>query len=177
MHEATYKDPEQYGQIIIAWYEGKTIQFFSKLDEEWVDRSYPTRMPKDRNARYRVKPETIEVNGKIVPAPFKGELKRDQTYYKVYEHNGLHKVGLCENYTPSTGKMHVESGMVHLTGENAEAHAGALNVKTEIIRLFNAHLYDRVVLVNEVSEKSSANLELTFDKYSGKLLSANVIGG
>lgn len=115
--------PHPQAEILRAIADGKTVQMSNK-DYEWVDAglkclvNYPT-------GAFRIKPETININGHEVPAPVREPLKRGQTYWLVR---------CCSTVGSESQTWHgdpqdflwLKNGLIHLHHKNADAHTEAL---------------------------------------------------
>lgn len=110
-------------EILRAIADGKTVQ---RLKDRglWVDASlnclcnYPT-------GSFRIKPETITINGHEVPAPVREPLKPHQTYWVA----GPDRECIAERFkwTDDPIENHwFKRGLIHLSEEAAIAHAEAL---------------------------------------------------
>lgn len=170
---------QEYAAIVQAWADGKELQFLDDAGD-WTDRSDSDDFPLLSVVKYRVKPEVILVNGIEVPKPFDGVLDNEQDYFLVETFDSEYGVTACDNINMSTGELHVRSGMVHLALSSAELHAKALNTKPEPKVLVH-EVVSNISSTSKLSyflypkESEPANLRLSFDEVTGKLLSAEVI--
>lgn len=112
----------KHKDLIIAWANGETIQFWSGDRRSWLDILEPNF---NSDAKFRVKPEIIIINGIEVPAPERQELSEGTRYYMPQ----LMSAELCNWYEwadDDLDKRVLSRGTVHLTKESAVQHAKAL---------------------------------------------------
>jgi len=86
------------------------------------------------NCEYRRKPRTININGHAVPEPVRHALAERDHYYFVdfgslFVSNGANDSQWYE--ASGVSQFRLQSGIIHLTREAAEAHAKALLSFTE----------------------------------------------
>lgn len=77
---------------------------------------------------YKIKPKTITVNGFEIPEPVREELILGQ-YYFIPSPTNFEEEDLFEDYywdSDRNDKSFLERGVIHLTKENAIAHAKAM---------------------------------------------------
>lgn len=77
---------------------------------------------------YKIKPKTITVNGFEILAPVRVELN-DNEYYYIPSPTNFNKDVFSECFvwdSDNSDKMFLERGLIHLTKENATAHAKAM---------------------------------------------------
>lgn len=112
----------KHKDLIIAWANGETIQFWGGDKHGWLDVLEPNF---NSDAKFRVKPEIIIINGIEVPTPVRQELSEGTRYYIPQ----LMSAELCNWYEWTDGpadKRALSRGTVHLTKESAVQHAKAL---------------------------------------------------
>lgn len=119
----------KYAHILRAIADGNVVQWRDS-NGEWNDESENTILREVVNEdyspeRYRVKPDTITINGVEVPEPVRDQLAIG-TYYWLVDASADTKT---RNYSWSDHGMDfnwIKSGLIHLTKEAAEQHARAL---------------------------------------------------
>lgn len=80
----------------------------------------------DKNS-WRIKPETIHINGIEVPMPEKYELPPKVKYFLPSFNNLLDTCTICSTwYGNPVDHQRLKAGIIHLTQENAITHAKAL---------------------------------------------------
>ncbi|QPB42182.1 hypothetical protein [Rodentibacter haemolyticus] len=80
--------------------------------------------------QYRRKPKTILINGIEVPEPVREPLHKGDTYYTPdFDKNMYSALGWCDD---DYDIEYLRNGIIHLTKENAIAHAKALISFTEV---------------------------------------------
>jgi len=121
--------PHPQADILIAIAHGKTVQMRRKKHaEEWRTPENPLCFLGDScvdGYEWRVKPETITINGHEVPCPVREPLEKGQVYWCVAPDS--------DTYTDTflwgdddLDKRLLRRGLIHLTKEAAVAHAEAL---------------------------------------------------
>lgn len=108
---------------------GEVIQI-EHLSGSWDECSWDARIYWYFDKQFRIKPKQININGNLINAPIKDKLKSGDdywfvnilTYAKVYE-------SVWEN--DSIDNSRLDRGLIHLTKEDALAHANALLSFTE----------------------------------------------
>lgn len=115
--------PHPQADILQAIADGKTVQM-SNEDYEWVDAdlkclvNYPT-------GAFRIKPETININGREVPCPVREPLQEGDVYFIANLYN--ESFVTSNTWTEcSAAMLWLGRGLIHLTPEAAIAHAEAL---------------------------------------------------
>lgn len=131
---------------VLAFKQGKQIQCKLRTGdwEDWEATQYPTLYfgpwYHSPDYQWRVKPETVEfefdsevvkvVKVKVeIPAPFKGELEKNQAYFKLSKHSPRVPwfIASCTNLNMDVGKMDVKHSIVYLNKETAEKAKDILN--------------------------------------------------
>ena len=112
----------KHKDVIIAWANGETIQFWSGDRYGWLDVLEPNF---NSDTKFRVKPKTISINGIEVPAPEQQALDTGTIYYMPSLLNST-LFGCCSWDNDGEDKRTLSRGLVHLTKEAAEQHAKAL---------------------------------------------------
>lgn len=113
-----------HADVIIAWAEGKEIQVANQDKENWRDVS-ENELYFRTDFRYRIKPETILVNGIEVPKPETEAPEEGEDYYTPQPCN-------FDFFTRATwwgteyDVMRLNRGLVHLLKENAIKHGEAM---------------------------------------------------
>jgi hypothetical protein len=130
--------PHPQADILRAIADGKTVQMRSRLrPTTWHDEPTPFEYLSDELFEWRIKPETITINGHEVPAPVREPLENGQVYWQV----SLGNDDMCFQYAwrgDYSGDMLLlkrgllKRGLIHLTREAAIAHAEALLSFTRI---------------------------------------------
>lgn len=117
-------------EVLQALIDGQEVEYRNCMSE-WCDLNSGTlsiRSLIDESVQFRIKlekQETITVGDVPFPKPYQGEMKYDQVYYyAVMDFNSLFDRNVWENDTADLSLM--KKGLVHLTKENAIAHAKAL---------------------------------------------------
>ena len=109
----------KHKDLIIAWANGETIQFWGY---GWIDVLEPNF---NSDAKFRVKPKTISINGIEVPTPEQQKLSEGTRYYvPCLEADDW--INWYEWSDASIDKRVLGLGIIHLTREAAEQHAKAL---------------------------------------------------
>jgi hypothetical protein len=118
--------PHPQADILIAIARGKTVQMRNALRESkiWHDEPTPFEYLSDDRFEWRIKPETITINGHEVPAPVR-ESSPDVEYWCV-DLNSKMRAHRNDFYGDETQERCLKLGLVHLTQEAAIAHAEAL---------------------------------------------------
>jgi len=117
--------PHPQADTLIAIAHGKTVQMRRKKHaEEWRTPENPLRFLGDScvdGYEWRVKPETITINGREVPCPVREPLEIGTKYYRtIVSHVESTWLGWeCD-------KAELKDGVIHLAEEAAIAHAEAL---------------------------------------------------
>lgn len=112
----------KHKDVIIAWANGETIQFWGGDRHGWLDVLEPNF---NSDAKFRVKPKTISINGLKVPEPIRTKPKRKTTYYVP---DVLGYDFYLSDWWSDTGQdlEFLNLGLIHLTKEAAIQHAKAL---------------------------------------------------
>lgn len=114
-----------YAEILRAIADGKQIQ--SKLEGEWVDRSYPMALQDislnriDRDS-IRVKPKTIRIGEFDVPEPLRVAPEIGTEYWVMDLREAFGS--FWEDHALDFDRL--SQGRIHLSEESAELHAKAL---------------------------------------------------
>lgn len=124
------KNMKQHPQaeILRAIADGKTVQMRNALrgSQVWTDEPTPFEYLSDDRFEWRVKPETININGHEVPRPVREPLTEDQDFYVV----AVTQIRRprCFRWNPDSDVMQswLKRGLIHLTEAAAIAHAEAL---------------------------------------------------
>lgn len=124
--------PHKHKDLIIVWANGGTIQWWSDGQQSWRDvhqsNLYQSNLYQpdfNCDAKFRVKPKTISINGIEVPAPEQQALDTGTIYYMPSLLNST-LFGCCSWDNDGEDKRTLSRGLVHLTKEAAEQHAKAL---------------------------------------------------
>lgn len=119
--------PQETLQALI---DGKDVEYRNCMGE-WCDLNLNTscvRLLVNKSAQFRIKSkkqEILTVGGVSFPKPYQGEMEYDQFYYyPTIDFKSLFDRNVWENDTADLSLM--KKGLVHLTKENAIAHAKAL---------------------------------------------------
>lgn len=120
--------PHPKAEILRAIADGKIVQRRNALyiKDDWFDDDNPLVYLTDDTFEWRVKPETITINGHEVPAPVREPLKEDQEFFMA---DGTQVTNPVRFYWSSKSRsmlVWLERGLIHLTEEAAIAHAEAL---------------------------------------------------
>jgi hypothetical protein len=116
------KDCKKNAEAYLNWevkYNGSRWKILSK-NPEW-----------HKNAEYRRKPKTININGFEVPEPVREPLEAGQEYYAPCLDIGSLYCNFTWNYDNYDFKL-LERGIIHLDKESAIKHAKALLSFTEV---------------------------------------------
>lgn len=124
---------KQYKHIFNALVNGQQIEYFH--NGNWYSKEPHTALnlvnlgaaPED----FRIKPKTININGHEVPEPVREPLENGQEYY-FQEITAEYLVDTSCWGDTSCDKFLLNSGLIHLTREAAEAHAKALLSFTQV---------------------------------------------
>lgn len=119
-----------YAEVLRAIADGRAVQMPTYSRESWAEISPANVLPLIANRKtspdqFRIKPDTITINGREVPAPIKVALKDGQDYWYA----GL---GGAEDWDKDTWISHevddarLSRGLIHLSEEAARQHAEAL---------------------------------------------------
>lgn len=114
--------PHKHKDLIVAWANGETIQYWNDELQSWRNCSHP-----DFNfdCKLRVKPKIILINGIEVPAPEQQALDIGTLYYTPSMWSDYqYRRWLWTN--DGEDKRSLSRGLVHLTKEAAEQHTKAL---------------------------------------------------
>ena len=112
----------KHKDLIIAWANGETIQFWGGDRYCWLDVLEPNF---NSDAKFRVKPDIILINGIEVPAPVRQELSEGTRYYTPQLMSA--ELYYWEEWSDEPmDKRALSRGTVHLTKEAAIQHAKAL---------------------------------------------------
>lgn len=112
----------KHKDVIIAWANGETIQFWCGDRYCWLDVLEPNF---NYESKFRVKPEIILINGIEVPAPVTDKLELHQSYYTP----SLVGFSFYNQRAWSNSVLdgdNLRRGIVHLSEEAAKVHAKAL---------------------------------------------------
>lgn len=117
-----------YADVLRGIAEGKEVEWRS--EHTWKAASAPEALEWIADRLYRpdelrIKPDTITINGREVPAPVSEALKRRQPYWLA---TPLVASGATEyHWDDTTAEFRwLKHGLIHLTEEAARAHAEAL---------------------------------------------------
>lgn len=121
--------PHPQAEWLIAIAQGKIVQMRRKEHaEEWRTPENPLRFIGDScvaEYEFRIKPETITINGHEVPCPVREPLGAGQGFWLA---DTTHTC-LCAWYAWSSTTLYrswLDLGLIHSTKEAASAHAEAL---------------------------------------------------
>ena len=122
-----------YAEILLAIAEGKDIQW-QEMHGTWEPQSHSETLSEIARkacgpSRYRVKPPTISISGKEVPAPLKeAPIYGTVTYYPSFslENPGSIWVESFEYRSTGNQEQLLDHGLLHETAAGAQAHAMAL---------------------------------------------------
>lgn len=122
--------PHKHADILIAIAQGKTVQMRRKgetgPDNDWWESANVLQYINDENREFRIKPETMTINGHEVPCPVREPLAEDQDFYVV----AVTQIRRprCFRWNPDSDVMQswLKRGLIHLTEAAAIAHAEAL---------------------------------------------------
>lgn len=115
-------------EILRAIADGKTVQMRNAVnleDNEWWEPSDALGYINSGKHEFRVKPETITINGHEVPCPVREPLEVGTKYWLA----GPNRPEIAEYFTWRNQQMDeiwLKRGLIHLTEEAAIAHAEAL---------------------------------------------------
>lgn len=115
-------------ELLKAWVEGKTVQYLNLTNGRWIDISHHSVSKFAplfiESLTYRLKPETININGYEVPRPCYERLTDGQIYY--YPRLGLFEIDCFKWADDDVDNKVLSQGLVHTTREAAELHLKAL---------------------------------------------------
>lgn len=116
-----------YAEILRAIADGKKIQ--TKLEGEWIDRSYPMALQDislnrvDQNS-IRIKPKTIRIGEYDVPEPLRVAPKYAETYY-LSDETEIDMFRSIAWNDDEYDKRQLRNGLAHATKDAAIAHSKA----------------------------------------------------
>lgn len=119
--------PHPKAEILRAIADGKIVQRRNALyiKDDWFDDDNPLVYLTDDTFEWRIKPETIDINGIEVPCPVREPLRYGQIYYTPRIRDEVLYAELKWN-DDNIDRRLLERGLIHLTKESAIAHAEAL---------------------------------------------------
>lgn len=116
-----------HADILRALADGKQIQT-SLTTGGWINRDAKivlNLIANESSCDYRIKPQTININGFEVPEPMREEPEHGSSYWLTDPLN-IEGVNTCTWYESATDKAWLSLGVCHLTEEAAKLHAEAL---------------------------------------------------
>lgn len=128
-----YYTPHPYAEILRAIAEGKLIQFYSRA-KSWSDVTHGSALKiiadyvEYSEIQFRIKPETILINGIEVPKPCSSPPAPETIYYIPYfEAEQIDYRFTSLSWDNDSYDLHMlKLGFVHLTKEAAIKHAEAV---------------------------------------------------
>lgn len=117
-------EPHPQADILIAIAQGKTIE--GRLPSTpWEVQEFPCLVIGKPGWELRIKPETININGREVPCPVQEPLKEGTEYWRV----ALESPGLCAMKIWEEDQYdarYLERRIAHMHVSDCEKHAEAL---------------------------------------------------
>lgn len=117
-----------YAEILRAIADGEQIQ--TKLEGEWIDRSYPMALQdislnRVDQGSIRIKPKTIRIGEYDVPEPLRVAPEIRATYYvpSFYNHTNFSEYHWVND---GNDRSWLKNGMCHSTKAAAQLHSKAL---------------------------------------------------
>lgn len=101
-----------------------------RLGNSWAVCSWGWTIDWYFDKQFRIKPKQININGNLINAPIKDKLKRGDDYWLVNLLTAA-KVSDCIWENDFIDNFRLDRGLIHLTQEDALAHAKALLSFTE----------------------------------------------
>lgn len=120
--------PHPQADILRAIADGKTVQMRSTSAyeaNEWWEPGDILRYINDGHHEFRIKPETININGHEVPAPVQEPLEKGQVYWLVRCCSTVGSESQTWNGDPHDF-LWLKNGLIHLHHKAADAHTEAL---------------------------------------------------
>lgn len=115
-------------EVLQALIDGKKIEVRSEIHDVWWEfdpRRFCVDTLLNEEVKFRMPQETITVGDVSFPKPYHGEmLYKQEYYYPIMDYASLFGSNTWENDRADLFLM--KKGLVHLTKENAIAHAKAL---------------------------------------------------
>lgn len=123
--ENTETNMDEIKDVKLAWAKGETVQYRFKGDDDWSDWLPKASIHIGRGEEWRVKPKTITIGTMEVPAPATMPLKYGTPYWipLLFRRELYTKTLWTDN---KWDELAIKHGMIHLSKENAIAHAKAL---------------------------------------------------
>lgn len=120
---------DEIKEVKLAWANGEVVQVYLDFLDKWSDWDDKRSIHLSDTGKWRVKPETISINGYEVPKPLTiGD------NICVYWLISLDSTELClpiDYDGDETDRVWIELGICHSTKEAAQVHARALLSFTE----------------------------------------------
>lgn len=117
--------PHPQAEILRAIADGKTVQIRHEDDDAWWEPTDALGYINSDKHKFRIKPETITINGIEVPAPVREPLNRGQTYWLVRCCSTVGSESQTWHGAPQDF-LWLKNGLIHLHHKNADAHTEAL---------------------------------------------------
>ncbi len=116
--------PHPQADILRVIADGKTVQIRHEDDDAWWEPTNALQYINSDKHKFRIKPETMSINGHEFPAPAREPVQKGQVYFLA---DICHHALTTHIWTEcSADTLWLERGLIHLTREAAIAHAEAL---------------------------------------------------
>ena len=107
--------------IITAFVNGEKLEYLNLRG--WEAHEHPTfdAVPET----YRIAPRTIRIGAFDVPEPYRGEMRKGDTYF-IPNFNNSDLIAEYNWEDDDADELHMKRGLIHLTPEAAALHGKAL---------------------------------------------------
>lgn len=118
--------PHPQADILRAIADGKTVQIRHEDDDAWWEPTDALQYINSDKHKFRIKPETITINGIEVPCPVREQLKDGQEFYVADVTQTRRPVRFHWDSVSDAMQCWFKRRLIHLTEEAAIAHTEAL---------------------------------------------------